>query len=292
MDNVIYGNPGRELAERLESALDGVSDTLERLRLALRTIRRAKTELREKVEKRPPATADEEIYLYKTVWPSVLSWHVQHMEWYAMEANQPIGDRNRLKDYWKRELVFTARFMAMQPFHYQYYKLGATELDHLYFIPNAEIPDILIPEVPDVDGRTGTKMGYLFAKFMAYERLHTHILESMHGHETGDVFPRMTRKGREMKWTGDTCNLIEIAYGIYETKQINEGGADIGDIIGWLEESFGVSLHRYYRRFSEIKQRKTVSKTRFLDEMREAVHRRIDDGNAYKPLTKSPRTMP
>ncbi|MGK6353177.1 RteC domain-containing protein [Parapedobacter sp. DT-150] len=282
MDVMHYGNPGAELAEKLESELDGITDPLQRLKLALRTIRRVKAELREKVDARPPATAGEEIHLYKEVWPAVVSWHIQHVEGYAMESNQPIGNDGKLREYWERELAFISRFFAMQPFHYQYYRLGATELDHLYFTVGAEVPDVLIPEVPDVDGRTGTRMGYLFAKFMAYERLQAQLLELLRAPDTGPAGVA-TRAGREMKWTGETGNLIELAYGIYETRQINDGGVDIGDIIAWLEGSFRVSLHRYYRRFSEIKRRKTISKTRFLDEMRDAVTRRIDEGDAYRP---------
>jgi RteC protein len=66
----------------------------------------------------------------------------------------------------------------------------------------------------------------------------------------------------------------------YDTLQINEGKADLSDIIDWLEQSLQVNLSRYYRRFMEIKQRKAMSKTRYLDEMRDVVNKRIDDTDA------------
>src|SRR5690606_2973390 len=147
----------------------------------------------------------------------IISWHIYHVERYAMEARAPLSDATKQRKYWQRELVFLARFFSTHAFHYQYYKLGATELDHLYFTPNTELPDILIPEVPEVNSATGTRMGYLFAKFMAYERLQAELVEALHAPE-GATESRKTRGGKEMRWTGESSNLIELAYGIYETK--------------------------------------------------------------------------
>src|SRR5690606_22728483 len=158
------------------------------------------------------------------------------VERYAMEACVPPGGPAGQRKYWRCELAFIARFFTAHPFHYQYYRLGATELDGLYFTRGAELPDVLVPEVPDVDGATGTKMGYLFAKFMAYERLRSELVEVLHAPEsTGG---RRGGRGKELRWTGESANLIELAYGLHGTKQINGGAVDIGDIVGWLEESF------------------------------------------------------
>lgn len=92
-----------------------------------------------------------------------------------------------------------------------------------------------------------------------------------------------SRKGRKLKWTGDSTNLIELLYGLFETKQFNDGEVDISDLVDVFEQVFNTNLSNYFRRFTTIKRRKSVSKTRFLDEMREAVNKRIDDADAYVP---------
>lgn len=278
-----------EFTDELESVISGMEQDSRRLAACIRLVRAYLMRLRKLVEESGFSGPAEEIRFFKEVKPRFYQWLVFHAECFALESCAPATGAEDLQRYYKGQLTFIDRFFTRHAFHYQYYKLGGTEMDHLYFIRGAQVQDILIPEVPEVDPAFGTKMEYLFAQFMARERLREHIAQLMHVQEL-EIPSRARRKGREMKWTGETSNLIELAYGIYEMRQINEGKADIGEIISWLEESFGVSLHRYYRRFSEIKRRKTISKTRFLDDMQEAVARRIEDGDAYKPREESPRT--
>jgi hypothetical protein len=78
-------------------------------------------------------------------------------------------------------------------------------------------------------------------------------------------------------------NLVEIAYGIHDTAQINNGDVDIKDIIAWLEESLNVNLSRHYRMFSEMKKRKSVSPTRYIDHMGDMVKRHLLEGDAFRP---------
>jgi hypothetical protein len=101
--------------------------------------------------------------------------------------------------------------------------------------------------------------------------------------------PRLvSKKGRETQWTGDSCNLVELVYGVYEMRQVNNGEVDLSDLMDVFEQVFQVNLSRYFRRFTEIKRRKTISKTRFLDQMRDAVNKRIDDGDALaRPVKES-----
>jgi hypothetical protein len=88
-------------------------------------------------------------------------------------------------------------------------------------------------------------------------------------------------------WSGDKVELVEIAYGIYYTRRINGGRAEISDIIGWLEDSLNVDLGQAYRMFLDIRRRKTVSYTKFLDEMRGAIEDHIEQSNGLRPGKKS-----
>jgi hypothetical protein len=88
---------------------------------------------------------------------------------------------------------------------------------------------------------------------------------------------------QKLTWTGDKTNLIELAYGIYNTAQVNNGEINIVDLISWLENSFHVRLPRYFQMFSEIKNRKSVSKTRYLDHMAKMINLYIEQGDAFVP---------
>lgn len=257
---------------------------LEHLAGAIRTVRRYLARLRKLVEERGFLGAEEEIRFFKEVKPRFYQWWIFYTERVALEAGAPLLGAERVQQYWAEQLEGIDRFFARHVFHYRYYRLGAGEMDRLYFLRGAEVQEVLIPEVPEVDPQFGTRMEYLFSKFRGYEHLAEYIAgrmglsDPMAGHARGAA-----GKGGGLKWTGETSNLIELAYGLHETGQINEGKADISEIILWLEQGLSVSLGRYYRRFTEIKRRKRISKTRFLEEMREAVARRIDEGDAFLP---------
>lgn len=275
----------REMLDGLRSELEvleqGELSGLKKMVEALGVVRRVLKELRELALREGFDSVEAEVRFFKVWKPAFHSWQVYYVELGTIEEQLPVGDEELRTVYLKEQLGFIGRFFKQQAFLFQYYRLGAVELDRLYFVRGSEWPGMLPGELPDLDPGFSTQGDYLFAKFMAYERLRERLLEMMTV-ETGAEGSFVSKKGRPLKWTGDTCNLIEVAYGIYDTLQINEGEVDLSDIIDWLEGSLQVNLSRYYRRFMEIKRRKAMSKTRYLDAMRDAVNKRIDDTDAFQ----------
>ena len=84
----------------------------------------------------------------------------------------------------------------------------------------------------------------------------------------------------EMKWTGDAINIIEVAYGIWLTGQLNNGNATLTQIVKWLETNLKVTIGNIQSRFAEISSRKRLSPTKFLDQMKDAILKRIDNNNS------------
>jgi hypothetical protein len=84
--------------------------------------------------------------------------------------------------------------------------------------------------------------------------------------------------GIEIKWTGDVINVIELAYGLWLTGQINNGNASLNQIVRWLEKNLSVSIGIAQRKFSEISRRKRISITKYLDQMKDAIIRKINSG--------------
>jgi len=237
--------------------------------------------LRQEVEAEGFADEAEEILFFKTVKPKFYQWLIYYQERYAVESGLPVEQWKERLRYYAEQLRYVSRFFRQHEFHYQYYKLGATELDHLWFVRGVNRPHVFFAEVPDIDPAFGTAQDYLFSKFMAYEMLQEQLLEWMSGPVEGSARSGLvSRKGIAVRWTADTCNLIELVYDVYETRQVNNGEVDLSDLMDVFEQVFQVNLSRYFHRFTEIKRRKTISKTKFLDQMREAVNQRIEDGDA------------
>lgn len=264
----IYADLGTLPVRRLTGALSCVSESL--------------IKLKGNMVEYPFKDQQEEITFFKYEKPPFVCEQIYALEMYTIETSRPIGDELLLKAFYEQELKFIKRFFIQYQFIYQYFQLDAIELDHLFFVRGAKSSDLLLPETHGLDPEFSTSCDYLFAKFMAYEKVQDYLIERLYGH--GGIFIAFrSKKGRALEWTGDKSNLVELAYAIHDTVQINNGEVDISDIIDWLEQSLQVNLGRYYKRFSEIRMRKNMSKTRYLDEMRNALSKHIEEGDAFKP---------
>ncbi|RZM14071.1 MAG: hypothetical protein EOO88_44335 [Pedobacter sp.] len=185
--------------------------------------------------------------------------------------------------YLEHQLDYVARVFAQYGFLYEYYRSGACELDAVYFLRGVEFSGLIGVDLPPFDTSFSTLGDFLFSKFIALEQFRELVMGEMGLVVVSGFVPVLSKKGKELKWTGDITNLIELLYGLSETKQLNDGEIDISDVVDVFEQVFHVNLSNFYRRFTTIKRRKLVSKTRFLDEMRAAVAKRIDDADAYVP---------
>jgi hypothetical protein len=273
----LYARFEAELEEQAGLSLKGVK----RLTACLPLVRKCLELLRQEVLNVGFADAAAEVWFFKQEKPRFYRWLIYYQECYAIERGVPVVNGKDRLAYYAEQLRYLNRFFRQHEFHYQYYKLGATELDHLWFVRGVNRPHTFFSEVPDVDPAFGTPQDYLFSKFMAYEMLQEQVLEWMSEPADGNARQGvLSRKGTSVRWTADTCNLIELIYGLYETRQVNNGEVDLSDLMDVFEQVFQVNLSRYFHRFTEIKRRKTISKTKFLDQMREAVNQRIEDGDA------------
>jgi hypothetical protein len=257
---------------------------LDRLKAALMVIRKSLSLLSKHYAEHTPGTKQEEISYCKIVLPKIYCWYIFHQEWYAMIAAVPVTTAENVKTFWLDELRVMSRFPAKYPLHYGYYKLSGTDLDELFFIKHQEPQSALTPEVPEYDAIFPTPCGYLFAKFRAYEMLTNAIISEI-GEKPQITHSQNTvrKRKREIRWTGDSINLAEIAFGIHDTGQINDGTATLAEIFEWMEEVLHIKLGRPTRRFDSIEARKNISPTDFLDRMKREINARIDQKYTYDP---------
>ncbi len=248
---------------------------------ALDSVNKAMFDLRSFIGTNSFADKAEEIRFFKHEKPRFLRHQIFLLEQFTIEDKKPKDDQVLLRSYYQNELKFVMRFFEQFPFQYGYYQIDATELDDKYFLCNAGPVSMLMPALPDRDPEFSTNADYLFAKFMAYEMLEAFIIKQLWDlSHPGMEQPFTSRKFTvDLKWTGDTINLVEIAYGIWLTGQINNGNATITEIIELLEEAFQIKIGRPFRRWQEIAQRKMLSPTKYIDQVKAEILKRIDEGN-------------
>jgi len=254
---------------------------MERMAGTVKRVRDALSEMRAWVADHVFADAAEEIWFFKVAKPRVYALLVYAVAEFNLEHHRPVATREQLRDYYLEELVAIRRFFKQYAFLYAYFRQGMTEMDHLYFIRGAEVQTLLLPEVPEPDPVFATSADYLFSKFMALERQQEWLVAEIALLEPeGGI---VVKKARSLRWTGESINLVELGYGLYESGQLNDGKAGIGEIFSWLEENLSVSIGIPARRFVEISRRKRLSRTKFLDQLRDAVNRKADEGDAFVP---------
>lgn len=273
-----------KLLQTMENDLQAITmqtqDPLDRLAASLSRVREGLTKLK--------ATAlavqmDEalEIEIFKVIKPSFACYQIYHTELYTIETGMPFGDAVKQIDFLNGELDYGQRFFDRHQFLYSYYKFRMTEMDKVYFLRGVQCEDLLLQNGPERDKEFSTACDYLFAKFRAFEMLKEWIHEKLTYLKSGKtIFSLDVQDADELNWTGDMINAAELGYGLYVTGQLNHGQATIAQIFRWMEQKLKISIGIPAKKFAEIRARKRMSRTKFTDEIRDALLRKMDnDGN-------------
>ena len=269
-DLVISADIGTTAINRLSSSLNSVSIALNKLK--------------NHIDEHAFEIESDEIEFFKIGKPRIYCMKIYLVEKYNIETNLPKGSSQMLRQYYQNELVLLERYHYQNQQVYQYYISQETYRDAEFFLRANYIPYLPGQDYHQPVVGFSTNQDYSFSRFRASELLQDFIickiieLESVLGEEL--AYRCIDRRKR--RWTGDKINLIEIAYGIYLTNQLNDGKADIKEIISWLESSLKIDLNQPYRMFLDIQRRKTNSSTKFLESMSVAIQNHIAKMNEFK----------
>ncbi|MBX0335374.1 RteC domain-containing protein [Pontibacter sp. HSC-14F20] len=219
----------------------------------------------------------EEILFFKEIKPKFTSLLIYHARLALIELKKPLGSLQDLRRHYENELLLIRVFYDHHVQLYQYLLSGSTYLDSRLFVRGkADLPYQYSTSSMDTDTRFSTHYDYIVARLEANRRLGEYLIQTINRLEQGQMDFAAPQHGPVLNWTGSKVYLIELAYGLYESGQINNGTADLCGITEQLETCFGVKLGNVYRTFQEVRQRKKDSRTKFLDLMRERLLHRMD----------------
>jgi hypothetical protein len=266
----LFSNIGTTPVNRLSGSLNCVTTAL--------------VKLKEYADMHPFTTEAEEIDFFKFQKPRFYCWKIFLVEEYGILNNLPKGSSQMLRAYYLNELALLERTHNHYRQVHQYYIDHETYRDEEYFL-RSNFVSFLPGQDHNQDSGFSTNQDYLFARFRANQMLQDSLIAKITKLEnsSAEELAGQAISRRKKRWTGDKINLIEIAYGIYFTRQMNDGKADIKEIIAWLETSLNLDLSQAYRMFLDIRRRKTVSYTKFLEQMCAAIRVHIEETYDYKP---------
>jgi len=270
-----------QLLEKIELIEENLSITvIQKAQACLELISEKIAQIKMKVIEIGFKDQQEEIDFFKRIKPGLVGLQIFYSRLEILESNKPETTIKDMRKYLRKQISKIREFYKYQKSVVHYYRSGSAQLDSQLFLRESHsAPLWLVPLRLDQDERFSTIGDHTFARIIAYDKLNNHIKRLL----TEPGKDENTRQVKHLKWTGEGINLIEIAYGIYYTKQLNDGKAGIAEIVRYLEDIFQVSIGRAYRRFTEIKRRKRISQTKYLDEMKEVILKKIDEDDEYRP---------
>lgn len=279
-----------EMLDRLQEINGSVQSSIVNLGASLSIMKDAMRSLKTHIQVQSFLNEEQEITFFKYVKPRFAAWQTYYIELHNILSSTPIGTDQMIRDYYIYELGVIDRFFKINAFYYQYYIKDENSKDNIYFLRRNRSKFPPGGELMSTETDFSTELDYLFSKFRAYEMLRDFLIKRikfLYQESDRNVITELSEK-RRRSWSGDKVELVEIAYGIYYTQRLNNGKAEISEIIEWLEESLHIDLSQAYRMFVDIRRRKTISYTKFLDEMRTAIYKQIDDSFKLKPKVKHP----
>ncbi len=109
----------------------------------------------------------------------------------------------------------------------------------------------------------------LMTGYMALHKVQIYPARSGSSKDTAKAF------SSPLHWTGNVTDLTELIYALQATGCINNSTVTIKELSAWLYSFFNVDAKDCYRFYVDIRRRKTVSKTVFIERLRNALNEKL-----------------
>lgn len=242
-------------------------------------LQRSLEDMRTYIVNHPFSNKEEEIYFFKHIKPEVLSRLLYFTEIYNTEMRKPHGSIEVLKKYYNDRLDELTSYFESNLDFYQYYRSKATHLDSHYFV-RGHIDFKLCPNcVPyDRDPEFSTCYDHKVAQILANDMLCIYLNKKLHGVDKQVIIAksRSFLPEHPFRWTATKIAAVELGYAIYAAGILNNGQADIKEIMTFMEASFQIDLGDYYRTYITMKDRKK-DRTSFLNSLIKSLLKKMDE---------------
>lgn len=258
--------------------LESCTYSIGKLNYLIRNLQNLLGEMRDYLISLNSLTMEEEISFFKTVKPEVLGLLLYFNKIHTFELKCPNGSNETMQEYYQRELNSLTYFFDRNIDFYQYYRSNSTHLDEQYFTRPKRTGGLCMDSayfVMDVD--FSTVYDYKIAKIICNEMLRIYLNRKLQtiGKQIIIHKSRLSNPLPDLKWTGNKVSLIELGYSLSATKLVNNGNAELKEIMLALEIIFNIDLTDFYRAYTDIRGRKK-DRTKYLNYMIDCLINRMD----------------
>ncbi len=222
-------------------------------------------------------SSQEEILFFKVWKPQITSFLIFYVRLYHIEINRI--DKSPLAQY---KYLEAEQDRLNEKFRnnnfYKYYQSGKTDCDNAYFLRTkyTVLSDVQCLAF-DKDLSFSTLHDYSVADILAGNRLAQYISGEMDFLcEKQNVEFLSIIEDKKLQWTDSKVALVEFIYALYAVGCLDLGKSSLRDITFCFEKLFNIETGDFYRVFLEIRSRKK-NRTQFIDKLKEAIIKRMDD---------------
>lgn len=262
--------------------LDGCDISLDESVAMIEFLKKCLLDLRNILLAKESMTVEEEITFFKEMKPEILGRLLYFHKIHNIELNRPTGSNDTLKEYYESKLSNITYFFERHLDFYQYYRTKSTYMDEYYFVRGKLCPKLCADSSQYIhDPLFSTVYDYKVAKIICNEMLRIYLNKKMLSIDKQTIINknRASLPTNNLHWTGPKVALVEFGYGFESSGYINNGNADIKEIMIMLEIMLNIDLGDYYRTYISIKDRK-LERAKYLNIMIERLIKRMDEDDS------------
>jgi len=219
----------------------------------------------------------EEIEFFREIKPLFTSKLIYYNTIYNMEISKPKGTPKTIRKHYNVELQKIKNFFKENIEFYKYYRSNNRVLDKIYFLRKTnKVNRELEYQHFKFKSKWATSHDYKVAKIKANENIQDYIenkLKNIRSTETTNN----QNKANTIKWTGSKVALVELMYALHCEGVLNNGSLSLKEIASEFETIFNLEMGQFHRIFLEIRGRKTIEKTNFINTLKESLIKKIEN---------------
>lgn len=213
----------------------------------------------------------DEIEFFKTIKPHFAAKLIFFNEVYNLEITKPNDAKKAIKKHYTIYLQKLKRFHKENIEFYKYYKSGNCSLDKKYFLRGKhDIKLTLDSFYFQSDFNFATSHDYKVAQILANDKLVSYVNTNL------ILLKKATPIPKKLTWSASKAALVELLYALDSVGAFNNGNSSLNETATAIQSFFNIELGQFNRTFLEIKTRKTIEKTHFINTLKESLIQRIE----------------
>jgi hypothetical protein len=270
-----------ELEKQLRTTHSNEDNMIQSLQLAIKASIASLEQLKSFFKKHNFTSKSEEIEFFKDIKPQLASKLIFYNEIYNIEISKPSGSDKTIRKHYNKELSKLKIFFDENLEFYKYYRTGNTCLDKKYFLRRKyDIRMTLDTSYFQSDYDFTTSHDFKVAKIIANDKIQLYLETSLQKYQNGNQDNQISEANHKgLRWTGSKVALVELMYALHAEGVLNNGNLSLNEIAKNIESAFNLDIGQFNRIYLEIRNRKTMEKTNFLNSLKDNLIKRMDEAD-------------